>query len=232
MLLTITTTRRPATDLAVLLGKDPGRVERVELAWGAAHVFFPEAGEERCTAALLVEVDPLELAGSSPKRGPTGPLSLYVNDRPYVAGSTTSAAIGLVLSSALRGTSGEWEPADRALPLEARLPALSCRGGERAVRALFEPLGYEVEVGPLDPRPPESSATTVASVTLRREGRLAELLSHLRVLLPVLDHDEHDLVDLDEVAKLATRGEGWLAEHPAREAIVARYRRPKLARWA
>ena len=59
MLLTITTTESPATDLGYLLHKHPGKVQSFPLAFGAAHVFYPEATEKRCTATLLLEVDPV-----------------------------------------------------------------------------------------------------------------------------------------------------------------------------
>lgn len=61
MLLTITTTHAPATDLGFLLHKHPARVQARAVASGTAHVFYPEAGDGRCTAALLLEVDPLAL---------------------------------------------------------------------------------------------------------------------------------------------------------------------------
>ena len=43
MLLTLTTTHRPATDLGFLLSKHPQRCQAVELPFGTAHVFYPEA---------------------------------------------------------------------------------------------------------------------------------------------------------------------------------------------
>jgi hypothetical protein len=52
VLLTITTTRAPATDLGYLLHKHPDRLQTFPTAAGAAHVFYPEATAERCTAAL------------------------------------------------------------------------------------------------------------------------------------------------------------------------------------
>ena len=52
MLLTITTTYQPATDLGYLLYKHPAKVQTFDLAFGQAHVFYPEATEKRCTAAL------------------------------------------------------------------------------------------------------------------------------------------------------------------------------------
>ena len=61
MLLTVTTTHQPATDLGFLLHKHPGRVRAFGVASGTAHVFYPEASGERCTAALLLEVDPVAL---------------------------------------------------------------------------------------------------------------------------------------------------------------------------
>ena len=59
MLLTITTTYQPATDLGYLLVKKPDRVHSRNLSFGEAHVFYPEAAEDRCTAALLLERFPI-----------------------------------------------------------------------------------------------------------------------------------------------------------------------------
>src|SRR5262245_53591902 len=70
MLLTLTTTHRPATDLGFLLHKRPGQVQSFPLSFGSAHVFYPEAAEERCTAALLLDLDPVGLARQH--QGPGG----------------------------------------------------------------------------------------------------------------------------------------------------------------
>jgi hypothetical protein len=125
MLMTITSTRRPATDLGYLLHKNPERVQSFELSFGKAHVFYPEATPERCTAALLLDVDPVGLVRT--RRGPSGDggaLDQYVNDRPYVASSFLSVAIARVLSSALAGTSkGRPELVNQPLPLVARITA-------------------------------------------------------------------------------------------------------------
>src|SRR5690348_10592778 len=144
MLLTITTTHSPATDLGYLLHKNPGRPQRFELAFGNAHVFYPQADEARCTAALLLEIDPVGLVRN--RRGPAGEgfaLEQYVNVRPYVASSFLSVAIAQVFGSALSGTSRERPDLARTpIPLTARLGAVPCRGGEGFLRRLFEPLGY------------------------------------------------------------------------------------------
>lgn len=146
MLLTITTTHRPATDPGYLLYKNPARAQSFALSFGRAHVFYPEATEERCTAALLLDVDPVGLVRG--RRGPAGEgraLEQYVNDRPYVASSFMSVAIGEVFGSALSGRSRERpELAERALPFAVKLAVLPCRGGEGVLRRLFEPLGYAV----------------------------------------------------------------------------------------
>ena len=108
MLLTITTTRSPATDLGFLLYKNPSRFQTFELSFGRAHVFYPEAAEQRCTAALLLDVDPVGLVRN--RRGPPGEgfaLEQYVNDRPYVASSLLSVAVAQVFGSALSGVSRE-----------------------------------------------------------------------------------------------------------------------------
>src|SRR5713226_7525080 len=147
MLLTITSTNAPATDLGYLLHKNPARLQSFPLSFGQAHVFYPEATSERCTAALLLDVDPVALVRN--RRGPAGEggtLDQYVNDRPYAASSFLSVAIARVLGSALAGRSkGRQELADSPLPLTARVSALPCRGGEGFLRSLFEPLGYAVK---------------------------------------------------------------------------------------
>src|SRR5215469_1688290 len=106
MLLTLTTTHRPATDLGYLLHKNPARLQTEEMTFGKAYVFYPEAGEDRCTAALLVEVDPVALVRG--RRGPSGEggqLEQYVNDRPYGANSFMSVAVGRLFTTALNGKS-------------------------------------------------------------------------------------------------------------------------------
>lgn len=145
MLLTITTTHRPATDLGYLLAKNPARVQSFALSFGQAHVFYPEASPERCTAALLLDVDPVALVRRRGSTAESGPLEQYVNDRPYVASSFLSVAIAEVFRTALGGRNKEMpELTQTPLPLVARLAVLPCRGGESLLQRLFEPLGYTV----------------------------------------------------------------------------------------
>src|SRR3954467_201393 len=101
MLLTITTTHRPATDLGFLLHKHPGRFQSYDLSFGKAHAYYPAATEGRCTACLLLDVDPVGIVRG--KGSSEGLLSQYVNDRPYVASSFLSVAIAQVNGSALQG---------------------------------------------------------------------------------------------------------------------------------
>ncbi len=223
MLLTLTLTRPPATDLGFLLHKHPERAQAFELPFGTAHVFYPEVGEERCTAALLLEIDPVGLI----RRGVRFPrLDQYVNDRPYVVSSFTSVALARVFNTALAGRcNARPELPDQPLPLEARLSVLPVSGGETVLQRLFEPLGYELDAvqHPLDERFPEWGASRYHTLHLRGEVRLRDLLTHLYVLIPVLDAQKHYWVGASEVDKLLARGEGWLASHPARELIVNRY---------
>lgn len=229
MLMTITSTRVPATDLGYLLHKNPDRVQSFDLSFGKAHVFYPEATPERCTAALLLDVDPVALVRT--RRGPSGEggaLDQYVNDRPYVASSFLSVAIARVLASALAGTSkGRPEMVDQALPLVARITVLPCRGGEDILKRLFEPLGYSVraEHHALDEAFPEWGESNYYTVELEQNISLQNLLTHLYVLIPVLDAEKHYWVGQDEVEKLLRHGEGWLQAHPERELIVKRYLR-------
>lgn len=229
MLLTISTTHRPATDLGYLLHKHPGRVQSFPLSFGQAHVFYPEATEERCTAALLLDVDPVALVRRDGARGGFA-LDQYVNDRPYVASSFLSVAIGEVYGSALSGRSREREElASQPLPLSVRVAVLPCRGGESLLRSLFEPLGYVVTAQRhvLDDRFPGWGQSRYFTIELAATTRLRDLLTHLTVLVPVLDDDKHYWVGEDELEKLLRRGKGWLETHPARDLIAERYLKRK-----
>jgi len=227
MLLTITTTHRPATDLGYLLHKNPAKVQTFELSFGNAHVFYPEATPERCTAALVLDVDPVGLVRN--RQGPPSEgfaLDQYVSDRPYAATSFMSVAIARVFGSAMAGRSrGRQALANAPLPLSAKVTAAPCRGGERFLRSLFEPMGYSVTATrhALDARFPAWGDSPYLTVELSGERRLSELLTHLYVLIPVLDDDKHYWVGEAEVEKLLRRGAGWLASHPQRESIVFRY---------
>lgn len=229
MLLTITNSKSPATDLGYLLHKNPSRMQSFELSFGRAHVFYPQASEDKCTAALLLDVDPVGLVRR--RRGPSGEgglLEQYVNDRPYVASSFMSVAIARVFGSALAGSSkGRPELVNVPLPLVARIAVLPCRGGEEFLRRLFEPLGYTVSAAhhPLDDKFPEWGEGPYYTVEISSNVALHDLLTHLYVLIPVLDADKHYWIGKDEVEKLLRHGEGWLKAHPEREAIVSRYLR-------
>lgn len=229
MLLTISTTHAPATDLGFLLAKHPDRCQSFELSFGRAHVFYPDSSTERCSVALLLDIDPVALVRGKGESG-AGALAQYVNDRPYVASSFVSVAISQVFGSALNGRCRDRpELALTPIDLEAELPVLPCRGGEALLRALFEPLGYSVlaERLELDPRFPDWGPSAYFAVRLRATTRLQDLLSHLYVLIPVLDDAKHYYVAEDEISKLVARGEGWLAQHPRRDQIARRYLKHK-----
>jgi 3' terminal RNA ribose 2'-O-methyltransferase Hen1 len=227
MLLTITTTHSPATDLGYLLHKNPARLQTEELSFGKAHVFYPEADAERCTAAILIEVDPIALVrGRQGPAGERGQLQQYVNDRPYAANSFLSVALGRLFSTALSGRSKERQTlSESPLPLSATLPVVAARGGADLVRRLFEPLGYSVSTGGslLDEQFHGWGASPYVSVEIAGTVRLQVLLTHLYVLIPVLDNEKHYWVGDDEVEKLLKRGEGWLGQHPEKDLIVSRY---------
>lgn len=223
MLLTITTTHQPATDLGFLLMKHPDNVHSVELSFGKATLFYPEASDERCTAAITLEVDPVELV-----RGKGSSEDQYVNDRPYAASSLLSVALGRLLNTAMGGRSKlRQELAEQSIPLEATITPLPARGAADLLSNLFEPLGYAVEATsiPLDPAHPEWGDSPYVSLKLTGQVRLAALLTHLFVLIPVLDNNKHYHVGEAEVEKLLRKGEGWLEAHPSRELIVRRYLR-------
>jgi 3' terminal RNA ribose 2'-O-methyltransferase Hen1 len=203
MLLTITTTHRPANDLGYLLHKHPERFQSFDMSFGKAHVFYPEVGAEQTTACLLLDVDAVGMVrGKKPDQNFL--LAQYVNDRPYAASSFMSVAIAQVFGSALQGRCKDRpELATTAIPLTARIDVLPVRGGEQFLQRMFEPLGYEIEAirSPLDERFPEWGDSPYFSVTIRKTTTLADLLTHLYVLIPVFDNRKHYFVAEDEIEK-------------------------------
>lgn len=225
MLLTISTTHRPATDLGYLLHKHPDRFQSFNLSFGKAHVFYPEVSDDRSTVSLLLEVDPVGMVRGK-GRNQSFLLGHYVNDRPYVASSFMSVAISQVFSSAMAGRCKDRpDLVTTPIPLSARIEVLPVRGGEGFLHRMFEPLGYTVEATRhvLDEQFPDWGESPYYSVTITGTKTLSELLTHLYVLIPVFDNQKHYFVGDDELEKLLAKGTGWLASHPEKEQITRRY---------
>lgn len=235
MLLTISTHHQPATDLGFLLHKNPENMHSVDLAFGKAVMVYPEASDERCTFVMTLDVDPVGLVRGKNKGD--GLLDQYVNDRPYASSSFFSVAIARALNTAFAGRSKHrQELAETRLPLKVTITPVSARGGEDVVERLFKPLGYKVETQPhlLDEKNPSWGDSAYVTLSLKADVILRDLLTHLYVLLPVLDNSKHYYIDQDEVEKLLSKGEGWLSDHPEKDFIVSRYlkRRGRLVRDA
>lgn len=232
MFLTISTTHYPATDLSWLLHKHPDKVQSFAVAAGKAHVFYPEATPECCTAALLLTVNPVSLV-----RGDSAQQDQYVNDRPYVASSLLSTSLANVYSSALNGRCNDRpELVEVAMPLTATIAVVKVKGDTNTLHRLFTPLGYSVSATrhPADDRFPNWGNSSYYTLTLSHTVTLKTLLTHLYVLLPILDNEKHYFVNQQEVDVLLKKGEGWLSTHPEREFIAWRFLRRKstLAREA
>lgn len=227
MLLTITSTRSPATDLSWLLHKHPDKVQFFRATGEQATVFCPEATKERCTAALLLRIDPIDLVrGAGP--GAHTISTQYVNDRPYVASSLLSSALANVYSSALNGRCVDRpDLVETPLPLTVTLAVVRVQGWPDGLVRLFEPLGNTVEAvpHPLDERFPDWGQSPYFTVTLRHTITVRELLEHLYVLLPVLDNSCHSFVQEQDVDILVKKGVNWLARHPERTTITRRFLR-------
>ncbi len=223
MLLKITTTHRPATDLGFLLHKHPDKFQSVDLIVGQAHIFYPECSEERTTVALLLEINPLEIVRGRKNFA----LGQYVNDRPYVASSFMSSAISKAFSTAMNGRcSGKPELVDVQMPFEVTIAVLAVpRGGKALIRKLFEPLGYEIDIQShlLDTQFEEWGEGKHFTLRLKHTLTLKELLSHLFVLIPTLDRDKHYYVGKGEIDKLLEKGGEWLRSHPEKKTITRRY---------
>jgi 3' terminal RNA ribose 2'-O-methyltransferase Hen1 len=219
--------RIPATDLGFLLHKNPSRVQSFTVSTGLAHVFYPEITASRCTAALLLEVDPVGLVRG--KQGPGGvgfSLGQYVNDRPYAASSMLAVAMARVFRTAMTGRcDARPELAAQAVPLEIGVPVLPCRGGSELAGEIFEPLGWTTQARPiaLDETFGAWGDSRYLDLRLTGELKLADALNHLYVLLPVLDDSKHYWVSPEEVDKLIRAAGGWLATHPRKTLITRRY---------
>lgn len=228
MLLTISTTHQPATDLGYLLHKHPDKFQTVDLSHGKAHIFYPEAKNEKTEICLLLDIDPIELVkGVRNLSGRGFSLGHYVNDRPYVASSFMSVAIAKAFSTALNGKcSGKPELAEKILPFEIKIAVVAApSGGEYLIRKLFEPLGYAVSITRhiLDNKFTQWGDSKYYTLELKNNLTTQELLSHLYVLLPVLDNDKHYYISENEIDKLIKKGKGWLENHPQKEQITNRY---------
>ncbi len=226
VLITITNTAEPATDLGFILHKNPAKLNSVDLPFGKAHVFYTTATASECTACVLLELDPVELVRGAQQ------LEDYVNDRPYVASSYFTVALARVFGTALAGNCQQRpELVDFQLPLKITIEVIRSRAGSEIFRKLFEPLGYQIETEriALDETFPEWGASHYFRLTLRGRLTVHDALSHLYVLMPVLDDEKHYYIGEAEVDKLLRHGEGWLSKHPARELIVQRYLKRRIS---
>ncbi|NOT73484.1 MAG: 3' terminal RNA ribose 2'-O-methyltransferase Hen1 [Cyclobacteriaceae bacterium] len=228
MLLTISTTHNNARDLSHLLHKHPDKLQSVDLSNGLAHIFYPHATDERCTVALLLDIDPIGLVRNSGRSGDDSfSLQHYVNDRPYVASSFMSVAISKAFSTAMNGTCNKHpELVDQVMPFEIEISVIPApKGGDVIIRKFFEPLGYEValERHELDSKFPEWGMSKYFTLKLSGNFKLKEVLTHLYVLIPTLDSEKHYWVGKQEVEKLLDKGKDWLTSHPEKEQITRRY---------
>jgi len=223
MLLTITYNGKNTTELGYLLYKNPYRPQMFELSHGSAYVFYPEISNEKTTAALLLDIDPIDLARGKEN---SGGLFDYVNDRPYVTSSFLSTAISKVFGTAMSGRADERQAlSDSKLDLTAVITMLPCRGEQGMLNKVFEPLGYEVsyEVFDTDENFTAWGKSRYVNLTVRGNVRLRDLLNHLYVLIPVFDRQKHYWVGDDEVEKLLRHAEDWLPDHPEKNYITGRY---------
>ena len=205
------------------------------LNYGKAYVFYPKLSDATTTCALLLDIDPIDLArGKVGNRG--GGLFDYVNDRPYVSSSFMSTAISKVFGTAMSGRSKEkQELADTPLALTAKLHMLAAPNKDM-IPDIFEPLGYKVKVETYqnDDKFPDWGESKYVTMTLSAKVLLRDLLNHIYTLIPVFDTHKHYYISGEEIEKLLSHGSDWLKDHPKREYIARRYlyRRRGLARHA
>ncbi len=228
MILSITTTYQPATDLAYLFHKHPACLQRLDLAFGKVYIFYSEKDVSRTTISLLLDLDSRETGKRSKSPGDVNSALLsYVNDRPHSAYSFMSTAISKAFSSALKGKCKDQpELVNIPLPFEVAISAIQASQDEEyLIRRLFEPLGYEVKIIPhqLDAKFPQWEYSNYFTLKLKHKITTQKLLSHLYVLIPTLDQNKHYFITEDEINKLLENGRTWLNEHPQKEVIINRY---------
>ena len=228
MLLNITTTHKPASDLGYLLHKHPDKLQSIDLSIGKAHIFYPESSDEKTTVSLLLDIDPIDMVrGKRNFSGKRFSLGQYVNDRPYVASSFMSVAIAKAFSTAMNGKcSKRPDLVNIKMPFEVNITVLPApKGGELLIKKMFEPLGYDVKLERhiLDDQFTNWGDSKYYTLKLTHSITLKELLSHLYVLIPALDNDKHYYVSQNEIEKLLDKGKGWLSDHPEKEQITKRY---------
>ena len=225
MLLTVTYEGTNTQDLGFLLHKHPDRAQQFVLNYGKAYVFYPEVSNERTTAALLLDIDPLDLAKGK-VGSKEGGLFDYVNDRPYASTSFMSTAIARIFGTAMSGRCDKnQELADTSLNLTACIYSLKDSNDDLLAHEMFEPLGYTVEEKRtlLNERFPEWGASPYIDLTIKGTVRLSELLNHIYVLIPVFDRQKHYYTSEEEIQKLLDHGEGWLADHQYKEKLTRRF---------
>ena len=197
------------------------------VAAGQTYTFFSECTPGSATAALLLDVDPVGLVRGR-SAADRGLLTQYVNDRPYAASSFLSVAVNKCFAQTMAGKSKERQHiADQTLDLEARIVPVGISGEQDMVARLFEPLGYQSDTT-LFPTALDAAERRYADIRLKGNIRIADMLNHIYVLLPVLDNAKHWWIDRHEVDTLLAKGEGWLADHPEKDLIATRalkYRR-------
>lgn len=225
MLLTITYSGHNTSELGYLLHKNPNRSQKFELNYGAAYVFYPCVSDERTQVALLLDINPIDLARG--KSGTSeGGLFAYVNDRPYVSSSFMSVAVSRVFRTAMLGTAGDHQAlSDSPIELEAGITMLPCKSDPVMINRVFEPLGYEVSyrIFDNDEKFPAWGKSNYVNLTIKGRIRLRDLLRHIYVLIPVFDLQKHYWINQDEVEKLMRNAEDWLPNHPEKRYIASRY---------
>lgn len=205
-----------ARDLGFLLHKHPDHVHAKKTSAGEATIFYREVSDQRTTAVLHLEVDPVGLVRGKNQQA-DGLLAQYVNDRPYVANSFLSVALGRSFAQTMAGKSKDRQDlADQPLDFEIRVLPVALAGDRALLSALFEPLSYTI----LSPETIDDQR--VIDLRLKAKLRLADILNHMYVLIPVMDNFKHYFIAQEEIEKLLAKGEGWLADHPAKELITRR----------
>lgn len=238
MLLTITTTHRPATDLGPLLHQHLDTIHSASFPFGQVLVCFSQADENRCTAGVMLQAHPAfpsylavalaEVFGDALRGRPAAPLgsgSGPVDEHGNGNGDGKVRGNGNGHRVNGEGGTGPDEVTGRPLPFEVEVPVLPCPAGPRLVRRLFTPLGYHVAVSPVasDPRFPSDGGDGDLAVRLTGIVRLADLLSHLCVLLPVVDDRSGRHRDDPRVGDLLAHGQPWVGGHPEAALIAHRY---------
>jgi hypothetical protein len=203
-----------AERITQLLGKFPEKLFISEPPNARLRLILEASSPGTISFTLLAYPEPATGWESSPANLQ---IAEYVKERVVALSplfrSFLDGAFGAALQPIIRH-----ELVHRPFDIQAEIAPLAVNVRNPNTRAMFEPLGYRVEL--------ESPVFGLPAILLRLSGRLSltDLVRHLFVLIPALDEGKQASLNATEVNRLGMLSTPWLAGHPKRSLVARSYR--------